>query len=102
MYEVAILVLVAIFASIVREYYGNKGMFVLPKVTEKGLALGSLTAVIAAVFAVLINFSVIPTELTVQLAVSLGIAWGIAAPDIVANVVGRIQNAQKGNNQTNS
>lgn len=97
MYEVAILVLAAVFASIVREYYGNKGMFVLPKITEKGLALGSLTAVIAAVFAVMINAAIIPAEITYSTAISLGVAWGIAAPDLVANVIGRLK--QGGNNK---
>jgi hypothetical protein len=102
MYEIAILVLAAIFASVIREYYGNKGMFVLPKVTEKGLALGSLSSVFFALFAVLVNSAIIPAELSVQLAISLGIAWGIAAPDIVANVLGRLQNESKKNNQTSS
>jgi len=88
--EIITLVLTAIFAALAREYYGNKGVFALPKVTEKGLALGSLTAVIAAVLAVFLNFSLIPKEITYSTAISLGIAWGIAAPDLVANVVARI------------
>jgi hypothetical protein len=94
MYEIVILCLSAVFASVIREYYGNKGMFVFPKITDKGLALGSLSSVFFALFAVLVNFAIIPTELSVQLAVSLGIAWGIAAPDIVANALGKIQENQ--------
>jgi len=88
---IVILIVCAIFASLVREYYGNKGIFILPKVTEKGLALGSLTSIVAAVFAVLINFALIPSDISYSLAISLGIAWGIAAPDIVANILAGVK-----------
>jgi hypothetical protein len=91
MIEVAVLVLTTVCAALLREYYGNKGMFVLPKLTEKGLALGSFTAVFAAIFAVLTNFALVPQGLSLSLAVSLGFSWGIAAPDVVANLMGRME-----------
>jgi hypothetical protein len=87
---ILVLVCCAIFASVVREYYGNKGFFVMPKVTEKGLALGSLTAILTAIFAVLVNFAVLSTAITLPLAVSLGISWGLASPDIVANIIEKV------------
>ena len=87
MIEIAMLMLSAICAALFREYYGNKGVFVMPKLTEKGLALGSLTAIFAAFIAVLMNFALIPQGLSLPVAISLGISWGIAAPDIVANLM---------------
>lgn len=92
--ELGILFGVAIFAAIAREYYGNKGMFIMPHMTDKGFALGSFAAIIAAVLAVVINYGVIVqlTALTIPIAVSLGLSWGIASSDIIANVLGKIEN----------
>jgi len=84
--EIIILMVAAIFAAIAREYYNNKGFFVLPHNTNKGLSLGSFGAILTALFAVLVNFALIPSLITIPIAISLGISWGIAAPDIVANV----------------
>jgi len=74
-----------------REVYGNKGIFVLPKFTDKGIALGSVTCVLVAVLAVIINVALIPQGLTYPLAASFGLGWGIAATDIVANMMGRLK-----------
>jgi hypothetical protein len=95
--ELGILIGVAAFAALVREYYGNKGFFILPHNTDKGYSLGSLTAIVMALFAVLINIPVaLSGTFTIPMAASLGLSWGIAAPDIVANFLTKRKN--NGNN----
>ena len=86
---------VAIFAALFREYYGNKGMFILPHNTDNGYALGSFGAVVTAVLAVLINYSIIIqlTAFTLPIAISLGLSWGIASSDIVANVLSKVNSS---------
>jgi len=92
--EIVVLIGVAIFASLAREYYGNKGMFVLPHNTDKGYALGSFGAIFTALFAIIFNLGLIlalaPEAFTYAIAISLGLSWGIASPDIFANALSRI------------
>lgn len=93
---VVVLIFCAMFAALMREIYGNKGMFILPKKTERSIALGSLVTIVAAVFAVLLNIGMIADEISIGVAVSLGISWGIAAPDIVANLFAQVLEKQEG------
>ena len=93
--EIAILFGVAIIASIAREFYSNKGMFILPHNTDKGYVLGSLIAVFTALVAVMLNFGAIfamtPDTFTASVAFSLGLSWGIASTDIAANFMTKVK-----------
>ncbi len=93
--ELVILFTSAVFASMVREYYGNKGIFVLPKKTDKGLVLGSFGALISGVIAVIVNVNLISQITNGYMALSLGFAWGIAAPDVITNLFGRFSNKEE-------
>lgn len=89
--ELGVLIGTAVFAAMIREYYGNKGMFVMPHLTDKGYTLGSLGAILSAFMVVVLNYALIPEIFTIPIAISLGVSWGIAAPDIIANLMGRRQ-----------
>lgn len=87
-WEAILVALVAgMFGGFIREVYGNKGIFALPKKTEQNWALGGLTSIFCGLAAVVINLAVLGPDIAVPVAASLGIAWGIAFNDIVANAV---------------
>jgi len=78
----------------IREVYGLKGVFVLPRKTGKTYALGSFLAVICGAFAAVLNLAALwgaiaqlswPQNLFI--AISLGAGWGIAFNDVLANAI---------------
>lgn len=75
------------FGGFIREVYGNKGIFTMPRKTEQDWALGGLTSVLCGVAAALLNVAVIGPDISVPVAISLGIGWGIAFSDIIANAI---------------
>jgi hypothetical protein len=75
------------FGGFIREIYGKKGLFTLPRKTEQDWALGGLTSVLCGLAAALLNLAALGPDVTVPVAVSLGIGWGIAFSDIIANAI---------------
>lgn len=91
-WEAIIVALVAgAFGGFIREIYGNKGVFALPKKTEKDWTLGGLTSIFCGLAAVVVNLALLGPDIAVPVAASLGIGWGIAFSDIVANAVSAVK-----------
>lgn len=74
------------FGGFIREIYANKGIFALPCMTEKGLALGGILSIILGAAAGVLSITLY--DLSVPYWFVGAFSHGIVGTDIVANVIG--------------